>query len=341
MRGFILLQIADQVAKAGRDVLIFSLEMSRNELLAKSISRLTAQISISEGKSIEQAKTTRGITVYTLWQWYNQEEKDLIMDAIDRYGEFGEHIFITEGIGNIGVEEVREAVKKHISLTGNIPVVVIDYLQILASYVDPERPNRVLTDKQSVDKNVLELKRMSRDYKLPVIGISSFNRENYKNAVAMQAFKESGAIEYSSDVLIGLQLEGAGDNDFDVDEAKSQNPRKVEAKILKNRNGETGNTALFDYYAKFNYFQERDQWSRSITPSGKSDKPKQSRREKERAKLEAAFNDVQVEEEASLRDMADRLDISRKKVANMIDEYGGYIILEGDIVKPDPVNQFL
>lgn len=35
----------------------------------------------------------------------------------------------------------------------------------------------------------------------------------------MQAFKESGAIEYSSDVLIGMQLSGVGSSGFNADEA--------------------------------------------------------------------------------------------------------------------------
>ena len=52
---------------------------------------------------------------------------------------------------------------------------------------------------------MMELKRLSRDYKLPLIGISSFNRDSYTEAVSMKSFKESGAIEYSSDVLMGLQ----------------------------------------------------------------------------------------------------------------------------------------
>ena len=323
------LQIADQVAQGGRDVLIFSLEMARNELIAKSLSRLTAQIAISENKPIEQAKTTRGITVYKFYKTYSREEKDLILDAVDRYGQYAEHIFITEGIGDIGVEEIRGIIKKHISITGNTPVVVIDYLQIIAPYNDRA------TDKQNTDKAVLELKRMSRDYKLPVIGISSFNRDNYNAAVSMQAFKESGAIEYSSDVLIGLQLAGTGSQGFDVDRAKSQDPRSVEAKILKNRNGRTGTTVLFDYYPRFNYFRESADTEVKIP----SRKPKQSKRDKERARLENAFAKVQVADEASLGALADELDISKKKVANMIAEYGGYV-LEGDIVKIDPVNQF-
>ena len=248
---------------------------------------------------------------------------------MDRYGQYAEHIFITEGIGDIGVEEIRGIIKKHISITGNTPVVVIDYLQIIAPYNDRA------TDKQNTDKAVLELKRMSRDYKLPVIGISSFNRDNYNAAVSMQAFKESGAIEYSSDVLIGLQLAGTGSQGFDVDRAKSQDPRSVEAKILKNRNGRTGTTVLFDYYPRFNYFNETTETS-VIIPSRK---PKQSKRDKDRARLEKAFAKVQVADEASLGALADELDISKKKVANMIAEYGGYV-LEGDIVKIDPVNQF-
>lgn len=55
---------------------------------------------------------------------------------------------------------------------------------------------------------MLELKRISRDYKIPVIAISSFNRDNYSAPVNTAAFKESGAVEYSADVLIGLQYHG-------------------------------------------------------------------------------------------------------------------------------------
>ena len=79
---------------------------------------------------------------------------------------------------------------------------------------------------------------------------------NYNNAVSMQAFKESGAIEYSSDVLIGLQLKGAGKKDFDANEAKKKTPREIELVILKNRNGSTGDRVEFKYYSLFNFFEE-------------------------------------------------------------------------------------
>ena len=72
----------------------------------------------------------------------------------------------------------------------------------------------------------------------------------------MEAFKESGAIEYGSDVLIGLQFSGAGEASFNAKEAKRKDPRSVELVILKNRSGRIGENILFNYYPMFNYFQE-------------------------------------------------------------------------------------
>ena len=246
----IITQIADQIAQNGGDVLIFSLEMARNELIAKSISRHTLQTVLETGGDIRNAKTARGITTGTRYIDYNQTERELINGAIRTYSQYAEHIYISEGVGDIGAEQIRQTVKEHILYTGRTPVVIIDYLQILAPY--SERA----TDKQNTDKAVMELKRISRDYKTPVIGISSFNRANYSVAVTMEAFKESGAIEYSSDVLIGLQLKGAGGKDFDANEAKRKDPREIELVILKNRNGRTGDKLGFRFYPMFNYFSE-------------------------------------------------------------------------------------
>lgn len=244
------LQIADQIADSGRDVLIFSLEMARAELMSKSISRLTLLDVLENGGDIRDAKTNRGITTGARWARYSQTEKDLIQRAITSYGDFAKHIYIHEGIGDIGTEYIRETIRKHQLFTGQAPVVLVDYIQILA-------PHDIrATDKQNTDKAVLELKRISRDFKVPVIGISSFNRASYKEVVTLEAFKESGSLEYGSDVLIGLQLKGAGKKDFDSTEAKRKDPREIELVILKNRNGRTGDKIELEYYPLFNYFKE-------------------------------------------------------------------------------------
>jgi len=256
------LQIADQIAAEGTDVLIFSLEMSKYELISKSLSRLTIKADRAKNeKGFYYARTNRQITAGAKYRHYGEREKALITQAIQTYSAYSQNIYIYEGIGDIGAEQIKETVKEHISITGKRPVVIVDYLQILTP-LDVR-----MTDKQATDRSVLALKKMSREYKVPVLAVSSFNRDNYTAPVNMASFKESGAIEYSSDVLFGLQFEGMdkvsqaegkkAEAIKTVDEWKRENPRKVELKILKNRNGATGDSVLFDYYALFNCFSER------------------------------------------------------------------------------------
>lgn len=251
------LQMCDQIAKAGTDVLIFSLEMARAELMAKSISRHTFIIAHEKypspkdaDKANRIAKTGRGITDGKRYINYSKEERELINSAVKAYSEYAGHIFISEGVGDIGVDQIRETIERHIRITGRQPLILCDYLQILAPYSDRA------TDKQNTDKAVLELKRISRDFKTTVIAISSLNRMSYKDAISMEAFKESGAIEYSADCLIGLQLKGAGKKDFNATEEKKKDPRTIELIILKNRNAAVGDGATLEYYPRFNFFEE-------------------------------------------------------------------------------------
>jgi len=258
-------QIADQVAAAGHDVLMFSLEMSRTQLMSKSISRHTIQIARAKGIDTRNAKTSRGITTGKRYANYSRSELELIQAAIEAYQEYADKIFIQEGIGDYTTDRIRETVEKHILLTGgkwitdggerrlsggNRPLVIVDYLQIIAPHSDRA------TDKQVVDHAVLELKRISRDYKLPVIAISSFNRGGYKIEATFEQLKESGAIEYSSDIVLALQLKGAGEKNFDPTAAKKKDPREVELVVLKNRDAAVGGKVSFNYYPMFNLFDE-------------------------------------------------------------------------------------
>ena len=89
---------------------------------------------------------------------------------------------------------------------------------------------------------------------------SSFSKQSvdsYSKKISEDAFKESGAIEYTADILIGLQFEGQDNTqDFDLTKAKSEQPRKIELVILKNRSGEIGKKVCYSYYPMFNLFEE-------------------------------------------------------------------------------------
>lgn len=251
------LQLADQIAQRQKEeVIIFSLEMSKSELISKSLSRLSLELC---GSNTKNAKTARAITDPARIAAFTPAEKELMRKATDYYKGYAKRLWINEGLGTIGTAEIREKIAEHIEHTGNRPVVVIDYLQILAS------PDPRMSDKQVIDRNVFELKRISRDFKIPIIAVSSFNRNNYVTSLNMAAFKESGAIEYSSDVLLGLQPQGMTEKTNDtakvenaktLESCKKAETRQLEIKILKNRNGKTEDIIPFQYISLFNYFQE-------------------------------------------------------------------------------------
>lgn len=241
-------QLADQMASRGEHIIFFSLEQSRFELVAKSISRQTCILNPKE------AKTSLAIM-------QNTDVADITIKAVEQYQEIAHNTIIVEGNFNINVNSIRNYVEEYITFTGIKPVVVLDYLQIL-------RPlNDKLTDKQQVDYNVTELKRISRDFDIPIFVICSFNRENYATIVDFASFKESGAIEYSADVVIGLQLKVMEEIQNmknptkaqvreKMNNAKNETPRKVELVGLKNRNGKSYFKCDFKYYPAFNYFEE-------------------------------------------------------------------------------------
>ena len=246
-------QIADQVARNGNSVLFFSIEMDRSEIIAKSLCRESALYLSDTGGEPSEGLTIRQITSRQYRNFYTETQSLLLEIAAERYGKYAGNIYIKEGLRGIGVEQIWEGVIQHIAVTGARPLVIVDYLQILT----PNEEGRY-TDKQIIDKAVLELKCISRDFKVPVIAVSSFNRACYNTSVTMEAFKESGAIEYSSDVLLGLQLEGAGNKDFNVDKAKGQSTRKIELVILKNRNGRTGGKIKYQYLPAHHVLEEQD-----------------------------------------------------------------------------------
>lgn len=262
------LQICDNIAQAGNDVIIISLEMSKFELIAKSLSRISYLIS-KENENLNPA-TTRNI-LSNKYTKYKQMEKT-VLQAMNKYMDFAERIFIYEGVGDIGTAQIREVVDNHIKTFKRRPVLLIDYVQILAP------PSDRLTDKQAIDKNILELKRLSRDANIPIIAVSSFNRESYGKPITMAALKESGALEYSSDVVLGLQPLGMDyrEGESDKDRIKrivelrktnralinAQKPIDVQLKMLKNRNGKREDV-IFSVDLTYNYYDEiRDEETR-------------------------------------------------------------------------------
>ena len=275
------LQAATQMAEQGKDVLIFSLEMSRDELNAKTVSRyshIITEEAEQDGALLDGIKTK--FTTHEVLKGDVKSEDpdslDFFQQAIEKAKAVAPHTYIYVGNNDVNVDKVAEIVKRHYTATGRKPAVILDYLQILNPSKDAVEKRYDL--RRSTNDDITKLKVLAREFDIPVVVISAFNRASYTDPVSMSSFRESSGIEYSADVLIGLQYKGMeyfskdkmnnGNRETETEHvARVQNLfdkmqkiaaeggcQPVELKLLKNRNGARG-TLEFDFTPKYNYFE--------------------------------------------------------------------------------------
>lgn len=243
------LQMADQIAAQGHEVLFFSMEQSRLEMVSKSLARLTAQADMKT--AVNSLSIRRGYL------------PSQVTAAARAYKEqTGERMSIIEGNFNCDIGFIADYIRRYKQRTGATPICFIDYLQVLQPAADGKSRS---SKKEEIDLAVTELKRLSRELDLTIIVISSLNRANYMTPFAFESLKESGGIEYTADVVWGLQLACLDEELFDkegsikakrkrINEAKAEEPRKIKFICLKNRYGISNYDCNFAYYPQFDLF---------------------------------------------------------------------------------------
>ena len=186
---------------------------------------------------------------------------DRVMTTEQIYNKYANNVYVVENTFSATMSSIENDVEVFIKEKQQKPVVVIDYLQVIQP---PEGSNK--TAKDLVDMHVSHLKKLQAKYKLVMMVVSSFNRQNYLTQVDFESFEESGGIEYTADVVWGLQLEVLHDALFNsaskinekrqkIKEAKAANPRRVELVCLKNRFGVSSYTCNFEYFPQFDLFR--------------------------------------------------------------------------------------
>lgn len=242
------LQMAFQIAQQQQDVLYISMEMGEEEIYERHISRISYQLFWHDEKNRHKAKTVHSMI----------QEGKTVVQARDVFRKFAPYLRTECSVGTIDADDIRRIVETYEYELNSLPVVFIDYLQILKAH------DAHMTDKQAVDYNVLRLKQLSRDFKIPVVILSSMNRMSYSDVISMAALKESGAIEYTADVCLGLQHANmeqiktgtsTGKAEKTIRQMKGKSERDMEIVILKNRNGKIGEELSFSYYAMFHHFK--------------------------------------------------------------------------------------
>lgn len=199
------LQIADSIAESGRPVLYAALEMTADELAAKSIARIynqAADNTVSYGELLENRVP-------------DNVNRSALRAAEDRYFDWAEKNMYVRA-GREPAAKIAQAAQDIAQTVGIAPVVFVDYLQYLLP------ADARLTDKQNTDSNVDAVKRICQTLHTPVIAISSLNRASYGSMVKdnnssrprrddewFEVFesgcKESGGIEYTAEIQLFMR----------------------------------------------------------------------------------------------------------------------------------------
>lgn len=286
-KSTLAIQIACNIASLGTPVLYYSLEMSTEGISAKCITRHIFQgekkrNSYSDDelrKAAQKKEIPKGlITADQILSLKAHEEKWSILENGMKEYAGGEHLHIRdENVGS--TKDICDSVIDFMADNpDNPPLVIVDYLQIV-----PANKESVSSSdgRAKIDANLnLFAKLAHGQYRsgasdengktaidngsakhsvgVPVLLISSLSRENYKKTIEMQSFKDSGGIEYSADVLLGLQFAACHSEkgNLDVNKEKNKVPREVEVVVIKQRFGASGEAVPFKHYAAYDYFEE-------------------------------------------------------------------------------------
>ena len=240
-------QLADGLAENGSDVIYFSLEQSKLEMVSKSLSRETARIDIKHA-----------VTGTAIMDGYRPS---IVLDAERRHKEkVGDRLSIVEAGFNADADYITDYVRRYVKRNETRPVVFVDYLQILLPG-DAKKTDK----REAVEEALSKLVLLKRELDLTIIAIVSLNRSSYLYPFDFESIKETGLAEFSADVVWGLQLACFDEPLFEEEKklkekrarikaAKSEIPRKIKLVSLKHRGQQAIYDCSFTYYPQYDLF---------------------------------------------------------------------------------------
>ncbi|AYW47679.1 replicative DNA helicase [Tetragenococcus osmophilus] len=225
------LNIAQNVGtKTDNTVAIFSLEMGAESLVSRML--------CAEG-SIDANHLRTG-------QLTDEEWRNLIV-AMGSLSKASIYIDDTPGIK---VSEIRARCRKLAQETGNLGLILIDYLQLIEGSGRESR-------QQEVSEISRQLKKIAKELNVPVVALSQLSRgveQRQDKRPVLSDIRESGSIEQDADIVAFLYRDDYYQRENeDEEEEKTNNDNVIEVIIEKNRNGARGTVELL-FIKEYNKF---------------------------------------------------------------------------------------
>jgi len=192
---------------AGKASVIFSLEMSREEITKRLL---------SAESNVKLSKLTKGPMGPNDWERLAQTAATISKAPL----------FIDDS-PNMSLMEIRAKCRR-LKQQHDLQLVVIDYLQLMSS------GRKVESRQQEVSEFSRALKLLAKEIEVPVIAISQLNRgaeQRGDKKPMLSDMRESGSIEQDADIVILLHREDAYDRD--------NRPGEADFIIAKHRSGPT------------------------------------------------------------------------------------------------------
>lgn len=199
--------------KHGLPGIIFSLEMSKSEIVMRLL---------SAEASVKLADMRAGKMSDSDWA-----------KIARRMSQLSEAPLFIDDSPNLTMPEIR-AKSRRLAQQHNVRLIVIDYLQLMSS------GKKVESRQQEVSDLSRNIKLLAKDLDVPIIAISQLNRgpeQRQDKRPHISDLRESGSLEQDCDVALLLHRPDATDRD---------DPRAGEADVIigKHRNGETKTITL-------------------------------------------------------------------------------------------------
>lgn len=211
-----VLNIAQNVAfKQNKSVAVFSLEMSKEQLVNRLFS-LEAHV---------DAQLIRtGNLKDTDWE-----------KLIEGAGTIGRSNLIIDDTSGISVGELRSKCRKY-KLEHGLDIIIIDYLQLMSGSSGRSNESR----QQEISDISRSLKGLARELNVPVVALSQLSRaveQRTDKRPMLSDLRESGAIEQDADVVMFIYRE-----DYYIPDTEDKNIAEII--IAKQRNGPVGTVRL-------------------------------------------------------------------------------------------------
>jgi replicative DNA helicase len=203
--------------KHQRSIAVFSLEMSKEQLVQRLLSM---------DAGVDQQRLRTG--------WIEDDDWERIIYSMGTLSEANIWIDDTAGISTV---EMRSKARR-LQAEHGIDLIIVDYLQLMQSSVSGKRNENRVQEISEISRN---LKGLARELDMPVLALAQLSRavdSRQSKVPILSDLRESGSIEQDADIVMFIYRD-------DVYNPESERKNIADIIVAKHRNGPVGEVSLY------------------------------------------------------------------------------------------------